>query len=139
MGIPSFVTDHIMGNKVPYIVVVFLVGSGVVGGAYGQQWLTSQINVQMDLRMTGLETDVSDIKLILLHQQLRDLETSRCRTPGNSALLDQIERLQAEHRKQTKPAPDENGYRYDLPSCEALGVLNASAGIVPPEALADNG
>lgn len=136
VSITSFVADHILDNKVPYIVVVGLVVLGAMGGAYGQQWLDSRINHQIDIRLADLQADVGDIKLILLHQQMRDLKMSLCRTPGDVGLIEQIENLQADHRKQTK-TKNHPGYRYELPTCEALGVAGVDDE-PQPEALAAN-
>lgn len=112
----SFVSEHILDNKVPYIVVVALVAFGVASGVAGQQWLDSRINHHINLRMANIETDVSDIKIILLEQRMNDLKASHCRT-GSRTILNEIAQVQRTYRKVSVGHAN-----YPLPTCAELGI-----------------
>ena len=105
--------SHLLENKAGYLVpIVMTVAAGAYAGSMGQQWLDGRINGHIDVKLVGLQEEVSSIKSLIVASQIRELHALYCKNRSR-ALQNEIEMLQQKYIK-------ENGKRYPLLPCDDI-------------------
>lgn len=91
-----------------------LAGTALLAVAY-MHWIEAPAN---DLRMTGAENNISQIREGQLEGKLDQAYAALCANPGDSALLDRIRELQQQYWNVTQ-------HRYQQPDCGLLFKLKS--------------
>lgn len=117
----QWLVAHLSEKGETYIVAsVALLVCGALAGSVGQQWLDTRIDGRIQVKLTSIAGDVSELKdglkavqEVTLASQIVELQRQLCLSPGSAHVIRQLEELQ--HRYSQI-----NGARYPETRCELL-------------------
>jgi hypothetical protein len=105
----TWLIDHLAQHKAAYIIPTLVAGAMVTLG--GTAWVDQRINI----RVVALEKRFDGIEATLLEAEIRELTKLLCQSPGEAALLRQVDSAERRYKRLT-------GETYRAPSCRLLGV-----------------